>query len=254
MAPFFNVETGELRDPDLYTDVPDASAPSLDDVTGATLPPRPSAAPAPRAPAWTIPPTMTAVDAKREHDRLRAEWIADPQHVLGDERHREHAQAVAHYLALGELAAGRDPADGAEVLGEVFANGQIRAPGADALSPAPRPQLPEGHAWDESALRAAETEAHAMGMPSHFVMTVTDELATMIEQEGHRRAGWGCEDGLAELTRWYGTERAARVVANAQWTLAAKIRQQEKAEGDEARAASMERVAGMHRRWGKSEP
>ena len=188
---YFNQETGEMRD--LYADVPDASAPPLDAAAGATPPPRPSAAPAPRAPAWTIPPNLTAVDAKREHDRLRAEWIADPLHVLGDDRHREHAQALAYYLALGDLAAGRDPAEGAEVLGEVFANGQIRAPGADALSPAPRPTLPEGHEWDEGALVLGETEAHAMGMPPHLVMTVTDELATMIEQEEHRGAGWGRE-------------------------------------------------------------
>ena len=78
---------------------------------------------------WTIPPTMTAVEAQREYDRLREEWGKDlAHHVLGDERHREHPRALAYYFALGDRAAGRDPAEGEEVIGEVGADGRMRAP------------------------------------------------------------------------------------------------------------------------------
>jgi hypothetical protein len=321
MAPFFNVESGAMRDEDLYTDTPDPSMSKPDEPTPTPTPA--TAAPA-RAPAWTIPPPTTALDAKREHDRLRAEWLADPSHLLGDDRHREHAAALAYYSALGELADGRDPVEGAEVLGEVFANGQIRALGADALSPAPRPNLPEGFEFDEAALVLAETEAYAMGVRPSFIMEVTDALAEIAEQAEARGVGWTERDAQAELERRHGRAGAVRVASNArlayetllesehpllvqrvrelgeEWgddprvitlfgTLVynalsegpltpakealilrraekqakaeaagrarvAEARQDEDAEGDAARAASMTATAIAHRRWGKSEP
>jgi len=213
MAPYFNTATGEMRDADLYTDAPDPNGPSPDAPMPAA-PTRPSEAPA-RAPAWTIPPTLTAVEAKREYDRLRAEWIADPAHLLGDDRHREHAAALAYYHALGDLADGRDPAEGEQVLGEVFANGQIRALGADALSPAPRPALPEGFEFDEGALVLAETEAHTMGVRPSFIMEITDALAEIAEQAEQRGVGWTAADTTAELERLHGRDRAARMIDNA---------------------------------------
>jgi hypothetical protein len=90
----------------------------------------------------------------------------------------------------------------------VFAGGQMRAPGTDALSPAPRPNLPDGFAFDEPALVQAESEAHAMGARPSFVMEVTDALAEIAEQAELRGVGWTEAAATAELERRYGRDGA----------------------------------------------
>jgi hypothetical protein len=82
----------------------------------------------------------------------------------------------------------------------------------DALSPAPRPLLPDGHQWDEGALVLAEIEAHAMDARPSLVMEITDALAGVLEQAEHRGVGWSSDDAKAELARHHGPDGAARVI------------------------------------------
>jgi hypothetical protein len=234
MAPYFNAETGEMNpdSADLSTDhiapaEPDRQAQEdrarRDRIGVGPQPAGDTDAPDPDKSPWLL---LSPEFAGARYDEIRTAAVADPLHPLRDDRSPDHERAVAEYLGLQERMAGRNPDDPANpsnrVIGEQMAHTSIlRPPGADALSPAPRPELPEGHAWDEAALVEAEQEAQAMDLPPHLVMTATDELAAMVEQEEQRGAGWIFEDGMAELTRWFGTEGAARVAANAQWALEA---------------------------------
>lgn len=203
-----------------YSDVTDHIAPSPDDRT--PVEPKPTDAGPTITRERTVQETvsitaMAPEDALAEYDRLHAAWGKDP--ALGDDRTPEGQAFLARLEALMMRGKGLTPEENRVLLeGHGW---RSREPGAQALSPAPRPVLPEGHAFDEAALVLGETEAHAMNLAPHLVMTVTDELAGMVEQEEHRGAGWGYEDGMAELTRRFGSEGAARVAANAQWALEA---------------------------------
>ena len=115
-------------------------------------------------------------------DSTRSWDLSHPAHELGEER----------YLALIMLERGLDPRDPEQnpVLGEVFAGGRFARSSAEALSPSPRPNLPEGYAFDEPALVLAEIIAHQMGLRPSFIMEVTDALAEVAEQTESARGGW----------------------------------------------------------------
>jgi hypothetical protein len=193
-------------------DVPDPDVPSPDE-------PRPSAPP-PSSPPTSTPGVgrLTAATIGAMTAEQREAWLEgnrqqrkDPLHPINDDRHPEHAAALAEFEAVI-----MGPADN-PVLGEVFANGQIRPLDASALSPAPRPALPDGYAFDEPALVLAETEAHAMGARPSLIMEITDALAEIVEQAEHRGVGWSEADAAAELQRRYGRDGAARLADNARF-------------------------------------
>jgi hypothetical protein len=211
--PYFDSTTGEMRDPDLYADVADHAAPAAPSPderkpTESTPPAPPASAP---AAGRLTPAAIAAMTAEQRDAWLEASREArkDPLHPINDERHPEHAAALAEFEAVV-----MGPADN-PVLGELFEGGQIRPPGADALSPAPRPALPEGFEFDEGALVLAETEAHAMGAPPALIMEITDSLREVAEQAEARGVGWAPEDAEAELARRHGREGAVRVAENA---------------------------------------
>lgn len=82
MSPYFNQETGELADPDFYTDVPDPSAPtpaaSTPSDTGPTITRE-------RMVQETVAiAALAPEDALAEYDRLHAAQMKDPS--LADER------------------------------------------------------------------------------------------------------------------------------------------------------------------------
>ena len=155
--------------------------------------------------------TIAAMTQEQRDAWLEASREArkDERHPINDDRHPEHAAALAEFEAV--IMGGRDN----PVIGELFDGGQIRAPGADALSPSPRPTLPEGHEFDEGALVLAEIAAHAMGVRPSFIMEVTDRLAEVIEQTEQRGGGWAEADATAELARRHGRDGAARLMDNA---------------------------------------
>lgn len=61
----------------------------------------------------------------------------------------------------------------------------------------------------------AEVDAHACGLPSHVVMTLTADLATAVEAAVERGAVWSPETGAAELIRRHGVERAQHIADQA---------------------------------------
>ncbi len=209
-----NPETGEVRA------VIDPSAPSPDAPTPAE--PAPAGAPDATDPAQSPWLLLSPEFAAARYEEIRAASLADPLHPLRDDRSPDHERAIAEYLGLQERMAGRNPDDPGDpsnkVIGEQMAHTSIlRPPGADALSPAPRPELPQdsGMQWDEPALREGEGEAHACGLPSHTVMTVTADLAAAVEQAEARGAGWSAELGAVELVRRHGAEGADRMADRA---------------------------------------
>jgi hypothetical protein len=173
MSPYFNTETGELTGgDDLYTDVADhITEPDRQQQEDRARREAIGTGKKPTEPKPTEPAERpegfrdTSQFGREEYECIRIAALADPTHPLNDERHPAHQTTLEKYLRLGMMADGKDYDDPEEneVIGELFAGGQIRPPGADALSPAPRPALPEGFAFDEGALVLAETEAHAMG-------------------------------------------------------------------------------------------
>jgi hypothetical protein len=225
MPPYFNTETGELAGgSDLFTE-PELSAPTERDrqeqalrEAGDRIGRGPEPKPADRDEA--APPQEGYRDraqfGREEHERIRVAALADPTHPLNDERHPDHVATREKYLRLGMMADGKDY-DNPEhnrVLGELH-DGKIRELGADALSPAPRPVLPDGHEWDEGALVLGETEAHACGLPPHVVMQTTEGLARAIEAAEARGVEWTPELGEAELVRRFGREGAQRMADHA---------------------------------------
>jgi hypothetical protein len=224
MSPYFNSDTGEMTGgDDLYTE-PELSAPLTEqdrqqqedrarrEAIGTGKKPGEPSAPGQPAPA----PSLSPEAAKMRYGEILAASLSDPWHPLNNENSPDHARAVEEWLAVQERMAGRDAADPEQnpVIGELF-NGKIRAPGTDALSPAQRPALPEGHAFDEGALREAESAAHALGSRPSLVMEITDALASVVEQADARGVDWALDDAEAELVRRHGREGAVRVIENA---------------------------------------
>jgi hypothetical protein len=214
--PYFNTETGAMQD-DPSTDVPEASAPAAQPAKtfSQKLAERYGVQSSP-AKASAIDDTVMRLDPLAARAELEA-MRADTTHPAWDVSHPAHELGEERYLALIMLERGLDPRDPEQnpVIGELFDGGQIRAPGADALSPSPRPNLPEGYAFDEGALVLAEIQAHAMGARPSLIMEITDALAEVIEQTEARGGGWAEADGRAELVRRHGQDGAARLIDNA---------------------------------------
>jgi hypothetical protein len=200
MPPYFNSETGALHDESADDHVADHVAPTPDERKPAepTKPAAPSEAP-PLKPGWPVLDTLEKIDA------FRAGIPGDPYHPARTDPELMEYCVVQEWRLSGQGTG--EPA----VLGELFEGGRMRPPGADALSPAPRPVLPEGNAWDERALVLGEIEAHACGLAPHVVMQTTDDLARVIE------AGveWSAELGEAELIRRHGRDGAERMADRA---------------------------------------
>jgi hypothetical protein len=226
-----NSETGEVRA------VIDPSAP-------APVEPTPTA-PTPDAPGTlTAPAPGSPAAARAEFTRLRQDILDDLHHPFNDPTHPLHEAAQRDYLRLGMLADGKDfddPEDN-KVIGEVFEGGRMRPPGADALSPGPRPALPEGFEFDEGALVLGEIQAHAMGARPSLVMEITDALAGVAEQAEARGVGWAPQDAEAELGRRFGSDGAARVIDNA------KVAYQTLLESDQP--LLVQRVRELGEGWG----
>ncbi len=192
------------------------SDPTTGEVRAVIDPTAPSPAePKPAEPTRESPDILTEPQPgspAAAHAALEA-MLADKTHPAWDLSHPMHAEAQKQYLDLVMAERGEDAADPTvnKVIGEVFEGGRLRPPGAAALSPAPRPVLPEGHAWDEGALVLGEIEAHACGLAPHVVMQTTDELATVIESG----VEWSPELGEAELVRRHGREGAQQMADRA---------------------------------------
>ena len=115
--PFFNVESGEMRDADLYTETPDAIASS-------PMAPTPATGAAPPGP--TVGRLTTATIAAMTAEQ-RTIWLEgnrearmDPRHPINDDRHPEHAAALAEFETM--VMGGRPN----PVLGTVHEGGRLR--------------------------------------------------------------------------------------------------------------------------------
>ena len=187
-------------------------------------------APAPLKPGWPVLDTLEKV-------AFRAAIAKDLWHPA-----RRDDELMDYRVTQEWRLSGKE--GGPEVVAEVFPTAKSRAPGMDALSPAARPLLPEGHQWDEGALVLAEIEAHAIGARPSLIMEVTDALAGVMEQAADRGVGWSEADAKAELTRRHGQDGAARVIENARFAydtlleseqplLARRVRELAEAWGDD---------------------
>jgi hypothetical protein len=257
MSPYFNTLDGSMNpESDDLTTEPYLTEP----VTPPPPPSRIGLGPAPPAPekpkdaagsaAPPLKPGWPALDTLEQIEAFRAGIPGDPYHPAhGDFELMDYVARREWELSGKPVnAAGQpiDPETGEPGEREVFANGQLRAKDADALSPAMRPALPEGSGmqWDEAALQAAETEAHACGLPSHTVMTVTAELTTAVEQAEARGVEWSAELGGAELVRRHGREGAQELADRA------RIAYQTIVELETEAPRLVHRVRELGRDWG----
>lgn len=143
MSPYFNVETGALNDPDhIYTDSPDVAN-------------TPSPGTTPNVPRLETAPAHVIVSDPLAATAELKKMLDDKTHPLHDQGHPAYEHAVKRYLEFVMLERGLNPLDPEQnpVLGEVFANGQIRPLEAEApgMELATRPEAPGGRQWDPIA-------------------------------------------------------------------------------------------------------
>ena len=181
MAPFFNMETGELSEANAG-EVTEPLTP--EPAAGEPKPAEPSETPD----ALTSPQPGSPAAAAIEVERIRSMSLADPSHPLRDPSHPLHEAAVEDYLRLTMLAEGKD-ADNPEhnpELGELHEGGRIRPrdAAAEAAALAALPALPPGTAWDPHthqalAALAADTPGVATAVEAGYsVVARAQEIAS----------------------------------------------------------------------------
>ena len=205
MSPFFNVQTGEMRDDDFYNSAtPDANT-STPPAAGTAL----------TSPVGTAGGRLTADAARSMTQEQRDAWLErswearkDPLHPVNDVRHPQHAEALAEFEAM--IMGGADNPQIGEMHGD-----KMRAPGSDALSPMTLPPMPGDFAFDEPAIRTLEVAAHQLGASAGLLPTVLHELQRIAEQAQARGVAWSEALALEELARRCGPTGAAKLLSDA---------------------------------------